>query len=296
MLGSTLRLSAVVKCVAAMPCMSSDNSSLTSRRNLVAHLARILVYPVKSLDGLSLPSVRVLKSGALENDRRFALLDEAGKYVNGKRHSRIHQLRSSFDAMTRTLHLRTADGRQMGSFDIDHDRARLEDWLSEFFGFAVRLDENHAAGFPDDIDSPGPTIISTASLNEVASWFPGITADQMRVRIRANLEIGGVPPFWEDQLYGAAGTVLKFRIGEVEFDGINPCQRCVVPPRNPLTGEMYPEFAKIFARKREETLPSWAERSRFNHFYRLAINTKLPVSEGGKTAAVGDAITIVGTT
>jgi hypothetical protein len=260
----------------------------------VAHLARILVYPVKSLDGLSLPSVRVLKSGALENDRRFALRDDAGKYVNGKKHARIHQLRSSFDAMTRTLHLHNGDGRHAGSFDIDHDRARLEDWLGEFFNFPVHLEENPAAGFPDDTDSPGPTIISTASLIEVASWFPGITPDQMRARIRANLEIGGVPPFWEDQLYGVAGTVLKFRIGSVEFDGINPCQRCAVPPRNHLTGENYPEFAKIFARKREETLPTWAERSRFNHFYRLAINTKLPTTEGGKTMAVGDSITIGG--
>jgi uncharacterized protein YcbX len=262
------------------------------RRTIVAHLARILIYPVKSLDGLSLPSVRVLKSGALEGDRRFALLDANSKYVNGKRHARIHHLRSSFDAMTRTLHLRNGDGRRTGSFDIDHDRPRLKEWLAEFFGFAIRFDENPAAGFPDDTDSPGPTVISTATLQEVASWFPGITADQMRARIRANLEIGGVPAFWEDRLYGAAGATLKFRIGDVWFDGINPCQRCAVPPRDPVTGDTYPEFARIFAQKREQTLPQWAERSRFNHFYRLAVNTRVPVDEGGKTVRVGDEITI----
>jgi uncharacterized protein len=260
----------------------------------VAHLERILIYPVKSLDGLSLPSVRLLKSGALEGDRRFALLDSQAKYVNGKRHSHIHHLRSSFDAMTRTLHLRNGDGRRAGSFDVDHERNRLQEWLSEFFGFAVQFQENPAAGFPDDTDSPGPTIVSTATLHEVASWFPGLDGEQIRKRMRANLEIGGVPAFWEDRLYGVAGTKMRFRIGNVDFDGINPCQRCVVPPRDPVSGEGYPEFAKVFAKKREETLPAWAERSRFNHFYRLAINTCLPEGEGGKTVYVGDEISVIG--
>jgi uncharacterized protein YcbX len=255
-------------------------------------LARILIYPVKSLDALSLPAVRVLKSGAIEGDRRLALLDAEGKYVNGKRHARVHQLRSSFDALTRVLHLRGGDDRQVGSFDIDRDRAQLQDWLGEFFGFPVRLAENPAAGFPDDTDSPGPTLISTATLHEVASWFPGITPDQMRVRIRDNLEIGGVPPFWEDRLFGPAGALLRFRIGEVEFDGVNPCQRCVVPPRDPLTGESYPDFAKTFALKRAETLPPWAQRSRFNHLYRLAINTRVPPGNEGKTVRVGDEVLV----
>ena len=224
----------------------------------MAHLERILIYPVKSLDGLSLPSVRLLKSGALEGDRRFALLDSQAKYVNGKRHSHIHHLRSSFDAMTRTLHLRNGDGRRAGSFDVDHERNRLQEWLSEFFGFAVQFQENPAAGFPDDTDSPGPTIISTATLHEVASWFPGLDGDHIRKRMRAKLEIDGVPAFWEDRLYGVAGTKMRFRIGNVDFDGINPCQRCVVPPRDPVSGEGYPEFAKVSREKREETLPPWA--------------------------------------
>lgn len=258
----------------------------------MAHLARIVIYPVKSLDGLSAPSVRLLRSGALEGDRRFALLDAQEKYVNGKRHARVHHLRSSFDSMTRMLHLHNGDGRHAGSFHVDDERARLQEWLGEFFGFAVAVRENPAAGFPDDTDSPGPTVISTATLQEVASWFPGLCAQQIRRRMRANLEISGVPPFWEDRLYGPPGVTVRFRVGEVEFDGVNPCQRCAVPPRDPVTGEGYPEFAKIFAQKREQTLPPWAQRSRFNHFYRLAINTRLPPAVAGKTIGVGDPITV----
>lgn len=261
------------------------------REPLMPCLSKIIIYPVKSLEGQVLPAVRVLRSGALADDRRYALMDAEGRYVNAKRFARIHLLRSTFDSRRGTLTLREPQ-RGPTTFHINDDRAALGQWVSEFFGFAVSLQENSVAGFPDDTDSPGPTLISTATLAEVASWFPGISVDQMRVRLRANLEIGGVPAFWEDQLYGLAGSRLRFQIGEVNFDGINPCQRCVVPPRDPLTGESYPGFSNTFRQRREQTLPEWAERSRFNHFYRLAINTRVPESEAGKSLRAGDAVVL----
>ena len=71
---------------------------------------------------------------------------------------------------------------------------------------------------------------------------------------------------------------------------MNPCQRCVVPPRDPETGEGWPDFAQTFRARREETLPDWADRTRFNHFYRLAVNTRAPQSEAGKRVRVGDEV------
>lgn len=153
--------------------------------------------------------------------------------------------------------------------------------------------QNSQMGFPDDPIASGPTIISTATLETVASWFPGISTDQMRLRLRANIEIDNVPPFWEDRLFGNPQEVVRFQVGEVLFEGVNPCQRCVVPTRHPLTGKTYPKFQKIFSEKRQETLPDWANSSRFNHFYRLSINTKLPASEAGKVIKIGDDIKIL---
>jgi hypothetical protein len=55
-----------------------------------------------------------------------------------------------------------------------------------------------------------------------------------------------------------------------------------------MTGESYADFARIFVERRQQTLPAWAERSRFNHFYRLAINTLFPSEQSGKVIHVGD--------
>lgn len=248
-------------------------------------LARIFVFPIKSFDGVAADKARVLDSGALENDRRWALFDEQGRFVNGKRTPRMHLFRSSFDIPAKQVTL-DAEGTKR-TFSLDSDRPALEAWLSAFFSVTVRLEENPAAGFPDDTAAPGPTVISTATLEAVTSWFPGLTVDDVRRRFRANLEIEGVEPFWEDRLYSEPGQTVRFRVGGVLLDGTNPCQRCVVPTRSPETAERYTDFTAIFERERYETLPPWATRSRFDHFYRLAVNTR-PVSGSAGPICLGD--------
>jgi uncharacterized protein YcbX len=262
----------------------------------VAYLSRISIYPVKALASLTVASVTMLASGALHNDRTFALQDEQGKFINGKRNAKVYRLRSAFDIKERTLSLQIQDSTQTDSFQIDTERESLNAWLSDYFDCPVTIVENTTAGFPDDTQASGPTVISTATLQEVASWFPGLDEQSIRLRFRANLEIGGVPAFWEDRLFTEADAVVQFRIGDVLFAGTNPCQRCVVPSRDPLTGEVFPHFQQIVMQKRTETLPAWSERSRFNHFYRLSCNTYVPASEEGKVLRIGDTIKIYGST
>jgi len=170
-------------------------------KNVRPYLAKIFIYPIKSLDGVEVEQRRVLASGALENDRELAIFDEHSQVVNGKRYSSIHQLRSHFSIPHRTISLQLPGQESKHIFHLDQERQALTNILSDFFGFAVTLNQNTLVGFPDDLQSPGPTIISTATLQEVASWFPGVTVEEMRRRMRANLEIGGVPAFWEDQLF-----------------------------------------------------------------------------------------------
>jgi len=267
----------------------------------VPYLSRIIVYPIKSLDGVAVSSVTVLQSGALQSDRELAIFDQQNQIVNGKRYPKVHLLRTSFNLETRTVCLQVQGSESTHVFHLDAERRELEGWLSEYFGFSVGLQQNSVSGFPDDTEASGPTVISTATLETVASWFPGIevsgqisATDEMRQRLRANLEIEAVPAFWEDQLFSEAGDVVQFQIGSIQVEGINPCQRCVVPTRDSLTGNVYPNFQKIFIKQRQKTLPTWVNASRFNHFFRLSVNTCIPKSEAGKVLRVGDEVRILG--
>lgn len=256
------------------------------------YLARISIFPVKSLDGTALIKVSVLESGALQHDREYALFDQKGRFVNGKRNAKVHLLRSQFDVDCQQLSLQIQGTNNSVKFHLNKERPELEAWLSDYFGLPVNIKQNKLMGFPDDTNASGPTIISTATLAEVASWFPGVSIEEMRDRMRANLEIDGVPPFWEDRLFTQAGDSLQFKIGEVVFTGINPCARCVVPTRDSKTATATENFQKTFVAKRKETLPNWAISERFDHFYRLSVNTKVPASEVGKVLQIGDPIVI----
>jgi uncharacterized protein YcbX len=257
-------------------------------------LSRITIYPIKSLDGVRQNEIHVLASGALADDRRFAIRDTQGAWVNGKANPGIHLLRAEFSSDAGEVALSSARDGRRETFRLPADVPRLEAWLTEFFGKRVMLVENERGGFPDDTDSPGPTVVSRPTVEAVAGWFPGLLPEEVRERFRANLEIEGDAPFCEDRLVADSGHVVRFQIGEVEFEGVTPCQRCVVPTRNPRNAEVYAGFAREFSARRESGLPAWTDTGRFDHYYRLAVNTRLsPLSSGG-TIHVGDEVRIVG--
>ncbi|MGG6296095.1 MOSC domain-containing protein [Leptolyngbya sp. AN02str] len=251
------------------------------------HLAHIWIYPIKSLDGVERSQVSLLPGGALAGDREFALFDAAGRVVNAKRTEAVHHIRAQFDLPNRVVTLSTKTLTPQ-SFHLDGDRPALEHWLSSYFGESITLQQNTHMGFPDDTHASGPTVVSTATLETVASWFPGMTVDEARQRFRTNLEIGNVPAFWEDEQFTPTGAPIALQVGSAMLMSCNPCQRCIVPTRHPQTGDRIPQFQALFAAQRQATLPTQAPTSRFNHFYKLTLNTQVAATEAGKILAIGD--------
>ncbi|GAA0310332.1 MOSC domain-containing protein [Halarchaeum salinum] len=263
------------------------------------HLARIRVYPVKSLDPDDRARARVLRDGGLTDDRAYAIRDADGRYVNGKREPAVHGIDASFDTDGHELALRERRDRATGtlpaeSFFLADERGRdaAADWLSTYFGYPVTLDHDGEGGFPDDTTAHGPTVVSTATLAAVGDWFD-LDTESVRRRFRPTLEVGGVPAFWEDRLYVDHERVVRVRIGDAEFLGTNPCSRCAVPSRDPDTGDAIEGFRETFVERREATRPAWASEAWFDHHYRLAVNTAVPEATVGATLAVGDTVEIL---
>ena len=257
-------------------------------------LTQIVIYPIKSLDGKILDQSQISPGGALSFDRRWAIVDADGKIVNAKRTAKIQQIRSQFDFVESAdrllVSLATTDHPNSQIFCLTTELDKIASWLSTFFDFPVSLIENTTVGFPDDLAAYGPTIISTATLLAICEWFPDLDLAEVRRRFRTNLELSDVPAFWEDRLFGSPGEVIDFQLGEVQFQGINPCQRCVVPTRDSLTGNVMAKFQQIFNQHRQQTVPAGINLSRFNHFYRLAVNTRIPDGEASKALNIGDLV------
>jgi len=259
----------------------------------VLRLVGITLYPIKSLDGVDVPDATILPGGALALDREYSMWDEQGQIVNGKREPKIHRLRSTFDRPRGLISLTGGEGSAV--FRLPDEAGALEAWLGGYFGYPIQLKRDTHQGFPDDPTASGPTVVSTASLSEVASWFSGLDPRAARRRFRANLEIAGAghdgaPAFWEDRLAAADGRPVRFHIGDVVIDGQHFCPRCAVPSRDPLTGEEIAGFQRIFSERRRATLPRWSPEPLFDHFYYLTVSTLVPPSETGKTLRVGDEV------
>ena len=264
-----------------------------------ATVERLTVYPIKSLDGRSVDHVEIVTNGGLAGDREFALFDDDGDYVNGKHDKQVHPIRASYDGETAraesvTLSTPEAELREfdLGAVDGGGDADPLAEWLGEWFGYPVTLDRNRAGGFPDDTTASGPTIISEATIETVAGWFDGIAPTEMRRRLRPNVVLGGVPAFWEDHLFADRESCVQFSVGDVAFHGVNPCQRCVVPSRDPETGDEIEGFNESFIEKRRATMPAWSGGDWFDHDFRLMVNTAVPETSWGETISVGDEVTV----
>jgi uncharacterized protein len=253
----------------------------------VPSVERIFIYPIKSMDGVSVDSAAIGAGGSLAGDREFAFFDAKGNFVNGKRYPKIIGLRAHFDLGTR--HVTLGVGAE-GTYSLDADREEIARLVGRFLGITTSLEANPAGGFPDDTEAHGPTIVGRETLAEVSRWFPGLSLEQMLLRFRPSIVIGDCDPFWEDRLVGPEGTAVPFRVGDIAFTGEKACARCLVPAHDPYGAQEYPRFQRIFAARREQCLPQWAERSRFNHFYRLAVNTNVEPAAFGKTFKVGDAV------
>ena len=217
-------------------------------------LAEIRRYPVKSLRGHSLREAVVERVG-LSGDRRWMIIDQAGKFLTQRQHPKLAQIDAIpieggvelRHAQHGTLAVIFPDERAPQETVLvwrDAVRARIAGaasaYLSDYIGQPVRLAYLHdpqaravdsAFGHADDRVSFAdgfPLLITlTASLDNLNRRLPRpITMD----RFRANLVIEGSLAWIED-------TWRCIRIGALTLRIAKPCSRCAIPTLNPLTGE-----------------------------------------------------------
>jgi uncharacterized protein YcbX len=268
---------------------------LTQRLSAIPRLARIQIHPIKSLDPVEVPSTIIGPAGSLQFDRAWAICSLDGRIVSATRAPAMHLIRATYASNFSSVTLGTPNDPlklPAATFAFPGDTAAAALWFGKFLDQPVMI-RHDPAGIPDDLIANGPTIISTASLDTVCTWFPGFTMAEARLRFRATLELDGVPAFWEDRLFGAElRSVVRFQLGEVAFEGSYPCIRCPIPARDPHTGVDTIGFQKRFAQLRHAQLPPWSHADRFEHFYCLATNTRIASTESGKHLHLGDSLVL----
>ncbi|ELZ13395.1 Fe-S protein-like protein [Haloterrigena salina JCM 13891] len=263
----------------------------------MVHLERIRIRPVASLDAISV-SERTLVDRGPAWERRYTIVertpgsDARPAPVTAEREPRLRRLETTYDLERETVTIRERGSDETATFHLDLDRECFASWLSEFLGYSVEIVRTDESGGPSAAVPSGPTVVSAETLETVAEWYDEIDADELCRRVQPTLVVGGAPPFWEDRLYGRADRIVPVEVGSTTLYGTAPSQLRGLSARDPETGAQTDGFRETFVERRRATLPDWATAVRFDHYFRLLSETRVPQASVGTTLSVDEPVTV----
>jgi uncharacterized protein YcbX len=208
-------------------------------------VAWITIAPVKALALVHRDEVELEPFGVREN-RRFYLVGEDGRMVNGKLAGPLVRVVPDYEDGTGRLALRMPDGSTVaGTVEVD-DAMTTDFWgrpvsgrlvvgpwaeaLSELAGQPLRLVRTEQAGEGADRGSQaGVSLVATASLDALAEAAGVDRVDGRRFRMLFGVD--GVASHAEDGWLGR-----RVRIGEAVVRPRGNVGRCAVTTQNPETG------------------------------------------------------------
>jgi hypothetical protein len=208
-------------------------------------LSEIWIYPIKSLGGIKVNAATVKDKG-LEGDRRWMLVDPNWKFITQRDVHQLSLFKLSFgnevfevrfrdDKMEIPFTLNSRSGMKATIWNdevevIEADR-KMSEWFSGHLGQDCKLvffpesnsrridpsyvPENKDVGLADAYPF---LIIGQRSLDDLNSRLEQSVPIN---RFRPNFVFTGGEPYEED-------LWRKIKIGENQFEGVKPCDRCIL--------------------------------------------------------------------
>jgi uncharacterized protein YcbX len=231
------------------------------------YLSEIWIYPVKSLGGIRLTEAFAEEKG-LQHDRRWMIVDADNKFLTqrafpkmalihvgislkglvlGNANDPLNELTIPFEPVTAKPVSVTVWDDTVQAVTVSDE---ADAWLTEQLGQNVTL-----VMMPESTRRPAdPRYAIHGEAVSFADGFPFLLISQSSLddlnsrlsepitmkRFRPNFVVSGTDPFSEDSWKSIA-------IGNLSFDIVKPCARCVLTTINPDTGEKGAEPLKTLA-------------------------------------------------
>jgi len=218
-------------------------------------LTDIYIYPVKSCAGIRLDAARLDAMG-LARDRRWMIVDDAGKMITQRSHPQLALIETAFADDRLVLSSFGMEDLILPPGSNSSPRMQATVWNDTISAWHIRMADEwlgqaigepcHLVQMPDDAirqcdqDYARPAdrtgfadgfpllLISRASLDDLNRRLD--TPVEMR-RFRPNLVVSGCEAYAEDHW-------SRIRVGNVDMRVVKPCSRCVIPTIDPDTAEV----------------------------------------------------------
>ncbi len=246
--------------------------TLKKGRLMTINVSQLFYYPVKSLPGINAQNMKVNSWGP-HHDRRLMLVDGEGRMITQRQCRlmaliKVRDLGDSLQLEFRGLSISIAwpnfnkeVNRKIVSVWNDEIEAQIipgsiNTWLSDVLQRPVQLvymsENTHR-----QVDLKyAPEVVRTSfsdgfpflliSMASIAFLQKKLPFDLDVRRFRPNIVVDGCEAFAED-------SWSQIRIGEIEFQLVKPCARCVMPSINMETAQIQKEVMQVMNdhRKRE---------------------------------------------
>lgn len=211
-------------------------------------LSEIWVYPVKSLGGISLQQSQVTDRG-LELDRRWLLVDDDNRFLSQREHPELALFKPEiegnnlkithrkllesivipFQPAAKDLIKVTVWEDTIDAFEVSSE---VSNWFTRLLGFSARLvympDESERKVDPD-------YAISGEEITSFADAYPFLiigqsSLDDLNTRLEVKVSMNRFRPnfvFTNGEAF-EEDSWRNFRIGNLSFVGVKPCDRCVM--------------------------------------------------------------------
>jgi uncharacterized protein YcbX len=223
--------------------MGADRSSHRPGGGVI--VTSISYAPVKGLGLVQVDEVELERTGVREN-RRFHLIDDDGRLINGKSAGTLVQVAAAIDRDGESLSLRFPDGSHRDGAVTLGDAVETNFYgrpvagrlvnggfaeaLSQLAGRPLRLVRVDEPGDGSDRGVDGTiSALSRGSLDAIADEAGEKSVDGRRFRML--FEVDGIAPHGED---GWAGRRVAIGDAVVRVNGL--VGRCAVTSQNPDTG------------------------------------------------------------
>ena len=264
-------------------------------------LSEIYIYPIKSLGGIRLDATNITTRG-LENDRRFMLVDENGRFLSQREYTQLAIFKTEIEGEYlkithkkdgQTIKVNLSPSSQSIPIQVtiwDDETTAIEvsqeasNWFTQALGISTRLVymheesqrkvESNYALTGDEITSFSDgypiLIIGQSSLDDLNNRLENPVNIN---RFRPNLVFTDGEPFEEDAWH-------EFTVGDVRFFGVKPCARCIMTTIDQETGE----------KKGKEPLLTLNKYRKAGN--RILFGQNVLISQLG-TVSIGDDVTVL---
>jgi len=264
-------------------------------------LSEIYIYPVKSLGGIHLDIANITTRG-LENDRRFMLIDENGRFMSQREHPQLAIFQTKIeDNFLKIIHKRTGQILLI-NFSSNSQLAPLSVTIWDDETSAIEVSSEASAWFTQALNIPTRLVympeesqrktdvqyaLTGEEITSFSDGYPILIIGQSSLndlnnrlenpvninRFRPNFVFKDGEPFEEDNWH-------EFTVGNIRFFGVKPCARCIMTTINQETGE----------KKDKEPLLTLNKYRKAGN--KILFGQNVLISQLG-TVSVGDDVTVI---